>query len=195
MRKSPYHSVLVGNPSSTKACSNLAACSHLSTVSFAMHTLTVDPITLLGLWWALLTCLRWCQVIPPLRLPFFFAMRHAICCHVLSTPSSRGSQSSEQQPLNLTFGKLSQATAQLKAVSLGRGVVCLFVCFFDDGGKQHWWSLTYNNHVSFKSCERRREAPCPFTTTMSGICYLCVLGGARLAFLSTLAAMEDKQKW
>lgn len=54
----------------------------------------------------------------------------------------------------------------------GWGVGCLF---FDDGGKRRRWSLTYNNPVfSFKSGERRREVTCAFTSTMSGICYLCM---------------------
>lgn len=94
-----------------------------------MHMLTVYPVTLLGLWRALLTCLRLCQVFfspVTFSFSFFVAMRNALCCHVLSTPSSRGSQSSEQQPLNPTFGKMSQATAQLDAVSSAEE---LFVCF------------------------------------------------------------------
>lgn len=40
---------------------------------------------------------------------------------------------------------------------------------FDDGGKRRRWSLTYNNPVSAS----KAKVTCPFTTTMSGICYLC----------------------
>ena len=120
-------------------------------MSLPVLMLTVYPVTLLGLCWALLTCLRLCQVF---ILDFFcLVTRRAICCHVLSPSASQGSQSWEQQPLNPAFGKSSEPPVRVEELLSAEAMVLHCFSFFV--GKHCRWSLKCNNY--FSKAEGREE--------------------------------------
>ncbi len=89
----------------------------------------------------------------------FLVTSRTVRCHVLSPSSSRGSQSSERQPLNPTFGNqhrhvISWANEGEKSfLRLRRCYRTVFLSW----GKLHRWSLKCNNPVFLKSTGRRRD--------------------------------------